>query len=175
MELAMGGGPRAPTLGRTCSENRTQIQQMSQVGLGTPQNWGVGREPGWFSVSKARVMQPSGQCPLPGQKGLRSALPCPTGPITSGAAPVPRPPDATAEEALSLEGCRGHWPSFLTSSRSPVPSALPTSEGPRWLVPLRTWGGVESDFDSSLLSCELSLNMLRTRLRSLLTLNLPWA
>lgn len=105
MELAMGGRHQAPTLGRTCSENRTE---MSQVGLGIPQNWDVGREPDWFSVSKARLMQPSGQRPHPVQKGLSSALPCPAGPITSEAAPIPRPPDATAEVALSLAGCRGH-------------------------------------------------------------------
>lgn len=51
-----GEGTGPLTLGRTCSENRTEIQQMSQVGLGIPQNWEVGREPDWFSVSKARMM-----------------------------------------------------------------------------------------------------------------------
>lgn len=57
---------------------------MPQVGLGIPQNWDVGRERGGFSISKARMMQPSGQHSHPVQKGRSSTLPCPAGQLPQG-------------------------------------------------------------------------------------------
>ena len=95
-ELAVGSG-QAAALCRSAGEDRSPRDSAeTRVGPGFPLTWAVGREPGWFSVSKAGMEQSSEPQPHhPGHKRLELSLPCQA--MGPRATPVPRPCDPPAQ------------------------------------------------------------------------------
>ena len=95
-ELAVGSG-QAAALCRSAGEDRSPRDSAeTRVGPGFPLTWAVGREPGWFSVSKAGMEQSSEPQPHhPGHERLELSLPCQA--MGPRATPVPRPCDPPAQ------------------------------------------------------------------------------
>lgn len=92
----MGSG-EAAALCRSAGEDRSPRDSAeTRVGPGFPLTWAVGREPGWFSVSKAGMEQPSKPQPHhPGHERLELSLPRQA--MGPRATLVPRPCDPPAQ------------------------------------------------------------------------------
>lgn len=91
------GGEQDAALCRSASEDRSHRDSAeARMGPGFPLTWAVGREPGWLSVSKAGMEQPSEpQLHHPGQERLELTLPRQA--MGPRATLVPRPRDPPAQ------------------------------------------------------------------------------